>query len=54
MVHNKIIELEEVSLDVELPDILFTHAKDHIESVLCACNHEVCLNILISNCIIII
>ncbi|KAL2713202.1 pachytene checkpoint protein 2 [Vespula squamosa] len=40
MVHNKIIELEEVSLDVELPNILFTHAKDHIESVLCACNHE--------------
>ncbi|KAK2581855.1 hypothetical protein KPH14_002318 [Odynerus spinipes] len=39
MVHNKIIELDEVPLDVPLPNELFSHAKDHIESVLCACNH---------------
>lgn len=39
MVHSKLLELDDVPLDVALPDELFSHVKDHVESVLCTCNH---------------
>lgn len=41
IVENEILlNLEEVDLDVELPITLSDHSKDHIESVLCACNNN--------------
>lgn len=39
IVCKKIIELDEVPLDIPLPKELFSHVEEHVDSVLCACNH---------------